>query len=153
MNPNYSRRAVVDNRVSLELRKAVAEQAKGCCEYCRSQEKFSTQSFSTEHITPRSRGGGSVAGNLAFACQGCNAHKYNKIEGIDPLSKENAPLFHPRRQKWTDHFGWSSDFSLIIGFTPTGRSTVEALKLNREGLINLRKILYAAGEHPPQGEA
>jgi hypothetical protein len=30
-----------------------------------------------------------------------------------------------------------------------GRATVEALRLNREGLVNLRRILYAAGEHPP----
>jgi len=38
---------------------------------------------------------------------------------------------------------------LIIGLTPTGRATVEVLKLNREGLVNLRQVLYAAGKHPP----
>jgi hypothetical protein len=27
---------------------------------------------------------------------------------------------------------------------------VEALQLNREGLINMRRVLYAVGEHPPQ---
>jgi hypothetical protein len=38
---------------------------------------------------------------------------------------------------------------LIVGLTPTGRATIEALKLNREPLVNLRRLLYAAGEHPP----
>jgi len=28
--------------------------------------------------------------------------------------------------------------------------TVETLNLNREGLVNLLKILYATGEHPPE---
>ncbi len=32
--------------------------------------------------------------------------------------------------------------------TPTGRATIEALQLNREGLVNLRRVLYAMGEHP-----
>lgn len=54
-----------------------------------------------------------------------------------------------RRGRRRDHFVWSSDFVRILGYTPTGRATVEALRLNREGLINLRRILYAAGEHPP----
>lgn len=36
-----------------------------------------------------------------------------------------------------------------VGLTPTGRATVEALRLNRPGLITVRRALYAAGEHPP----
>lgn len=51
--------------------------------------------------------------------------------------------------KWADHFVWNEDFSLIIGITPIGRATVETLQLNREGLVNLRKVLYPIGEHPP----
>jgi hypothetical protein len=38
---------------------------------------------------------------------------------------------------------------MIIGLTPIGRTTVEALQLNREGVVNLRRVLYAMGEHPP----
>ena len=30
-----------------------------------------------------------------------------------------------------------------------GRATITCLKLNRIGLVNLRKILAAAGKHPP----
>jgi hypothetical protein len=32
--------------------------------------------------------------------------------------------------------------------TATGRVTVETLQLNRQELVNLRRLLYAAGEHP-----
>jgi len=38
---------------------------------------------------------------------------------------------------------------MIIGLTPSGRATVEALDLNRSSLINLRRVLRASGEHPP----
>ena len=119
------------------------------CEYCRSQARFAMQSFSVEHITPKSRGGATTLKNAAYACQGCNNHKYNKTEGIDPATDKLALLFHPRRDKWSDHFTWSDDFSLIIGLTPTGRATVDTLQLNRERLVNLRRVLYPAGEHPP----
>lgn len=44
---------------------------------------------------------------------------------------------------------WSDDFTLIIGLTPTGRATIETLFLNREGVVNLRQLLYAIGKHPP----
>lgn len=107
------------------------------------------QSFSLEHIIPLDRGGSEDPDNLAFACQGCNNHKYTRTEARDPVTGRIVPLFHPRRQHWRDHFVWSSDFSQILGYTPTGRATVEALRLNREGLVNLRRVLYAAGEHPP----
>jgi hypothetical protein len=33
--------------------------------------------------------------------------------------------------------------------TPTGRATIETLFLNREGVVNLRQLLYPIGKHPP----
>lgn len=138
-----------ESRVTAQQKKVVVERANGCCEYCRSQVRFAIQPFSIEHIIPRSLGGETVLDNLAFSCQGCNNHKYNKTEGRDPLSGDTVPLYHPRKQPWSNHFAWNDDFTLIIGLTPTGRSTVEALQLNREGVVNLRRVLYAMGEHPP----
>jgi hypothetical protein len=107
------------------------------------------QPFSVEHIEPRSRGGKTTQDNLALACQGCNNHKYTKTEGYDTVTGDIVLLYHPRRERWRDHFAWNEDFTLVIGLTPTGRATVEALLLNREGLVNLRQILYVMGEHPP----
>lgn len=136
-------------RVSDALRRSVRHRAAGCCEYCRSQERFATQLFSVEHIVPRSGGGRMALDNLALACQGCNNHKYTKVTGTDPVSARTVPLFHPRRQRWQDHFIWSADFTHILGHTPTGRATIEALRLNRPAIVNLRRLLYEAGEHPP----
>ena len=140
---------MTEERLSSELRHLVAKRAKDCCEYCYSQSRFAMQSFSIEHIHPVSKGGLSSESNLALSCQGCNNHKYNKIEGIDPINGQIVTLFHPRLQHWKDHFVWNDDYSLIIGITSAGRATVEILQLNREGLVNLRRVLYQMGEHPP----
>jgi 5-methylcytosine-specific restriction endonuclease McrA len=59
-----------EERVTHEQRAAVSERARGCCEYCRSQELFATQAFFVEHIVPRSKGGETDVVNLALACQG-----------------------------------------------------------------------------------
>jgi 5-methylcytosine-specific restriction endonuclease McrA len=130
------------------LRQQVEQRANNCCEYCRSQELFSTQTFSLEHIMPRSQNGETSLDNLALACQGCNNFKYNKTQARDPVTNHSVPLFHPRQQLWQEHFTWNERFELIIGITATGRATVEALKLNRQELVNLRRLLFAAGEHP-----
>jgi HNH endonuclease len=127
----------------------VAERARWSCEYCPSQARFAMQAFSIEHIEPQSLEGKSELDNLALACQGCNNHKYTKTHSHDPVTGDLVLLFHPRRQRWTDHFAWNHDFTLIVGTTPTGRATVDALQLNRKGLVNLRAILYEAGQHPP----
>ena len=89
--------------------------------------------------------------NLALSCHGCNGHKHAKTEALDPIGRERIALFHPRQQTWSEHFEWSDDFTLIVGLTPVGRATVQALQMNRSGVVNLRRILYAAGLHPPGG--
>ncbi len=127
----------------------VKERAGYVCEYCRSQSGFSSQPFAIEHIAPFIAGGKTILSNLAFACQGCNGHKFTHTTGHDPITREKVSLYHPRQQKWNEHFTWNEDFTLIIGKTPTGRATVELLQLNREGCINLRKALFVYGKHPP----
>jgi hypothetical protein len=130
-------------------RKMVAERAGYCCEYCRSQLKFSADSFSVEHVVPRSRGGSDDLSNLALSCQRCNNAKFVSTEAVDPLTGAAVILFNPRQHDWPEHFAWSNDFVLILGLTPSGRATVDKLQLNRPGVVNLRRILCDAGEHPP----
>jgi 5-methylcytosine-specific restriction endonuclease McrA len=103
-----------------------------------------------EHIYPRSAGGETQLDNLALACAGCNGHKYNKTQAFDPITNELVALFHPRQQQWAEHFTWNKDCTVIIGLTPTGRATVEVLRLNRPALQNLREVLYPVGKHPPE---
>jgi HNH endonuclease len=140
---------VSEDRVTNEQRRIVVARAKECCEYCRSQVKFATQSFSVEHIAPRYKGGKTILENLALSCQGCNNHKHTKTEALDSTTQQIVPLFHPRQQSWQEHFAWNDDYTQIVGLTPTGRATVKELLLNRPGLVNLRRVLFASGEHPP----
>jgi 5-methylcytosine-specific restriction endonuclease McrA len=136
-------------RLTAAQRAEVVERAHGCCEYCLSQERFSPDSFSVEHIVPLSKAGTHESLNLAFSCQGCNNHKYTSTEALDPVTQTVVPLFHPRQHNWLDHFGWSTDCSQVLGLTAIGRATIEKLQFNRPGLINLRRVLFEAGEHPP----
>lgn len=140
---------MTERYVPAALRRLVTERAAGYCEYCRCPAKYAAQSFAIEHIVPRQAGGPTVADNLAFACQGCNAHKAIKTMADDPATHMPAQLYHPRQHRWRDHFTWSDDFTEIIGLTPTGRATVIALNLNRAGLVHLRRVLFTVEEHPP----
>ena len=135
--------------VPLAMRRDVIERAKGYCEYCQLPASFSPSSFNFEHIIPLIKQGETNLENLAFSCGGCNAHKRDKIETIDPLTRELLLLYNPRNDNWSAHFEWNDDDLQIIGSTPTGRATVQLLKVNREGNINLRKLLKMAGLHPP----
>lgn len=138
-----------EKRVTAQQKQIVIRRARECCEYCRNQLRFTNQSFSIEHIIPKSQGGQAALDNLALSCQSCNNHKYTKTAGLDPVSGKTVPLYHPRYQEWTEHFTWNDDCTLIIGLTPTGCATVETLHLNKPGLVNLRRILFEVGEHPP----
>jgi HNH endonuclease len=138
-----------EKHISAELRRLVTDRGQHCCEYCRTQARYSADSLTVDHITPRSLGGSTTPENLALCCHGCNQHKSKRTAAPDPVTEALVSLFHPRQQRWDAHFAWNDDFTLILGLTPTGRATIVALQLNRPGLVNLRRVLYAIGEHPP----
>ena len=139
---------MADQRVTVAKRRGVRNRAHDCCEYCKSQARFATETFAIEHIVPRHHGGSTELDNLAFACFGCNSHKYTKTHAIDPQTNQEVPLFHPRQQSWSDHFSWSQDYTLIVGLTGVGRATIALLQMNRPELVNLRRVLHLANEHP-----
>ena len=87
--------------------------------------------------------------NLAWSCFGCNAYKHTKTEGIDPETNQKISLFNPRQQSWHDHFKWSDDSTELVGKTPDARATISVLRLNRQGIVNLRRLLITANLHPP----
>jgi hypothetical protein len=138
-----------ESRLTQQQKNFIKQRAGGCCEYCFSQLAFCPDPFSIEHIIPHSKGGSNDPDNLAVACQGCNNFKYSYIESIDPITGKSASLYHPRQDQWHEHFSWSDDYAQLIGLTMTGRATVERLQLNREGVVNLRQLLYAVDRHPP----
>ena len=136
--------------ISQDVRAFVKERAHACCEYCFSQEYFSADSFTLDHILPYSKGGSNDPDNLAFSCQGCNRRKYVHKKARDPYTRKKVPLYNPREHRWEEHFQWSDNYLEITGISPTGRATVAKLALNREGVKNLREVLVETGDHPPE---
>lgn len=136
--------------IPVALRRLVRDRAGGYCEYCRSREDCGTGPFQVEHIIPVSSGGTDDPENLAYSCTACNGHKFTKIFGYDPVSDQMAPIFNPRSQQWSAHFQWDETATLLFGQTPTGRATIEALKMNRLPLVNLRMAMVMLGIHPPE---
>jgi len=106
--------------------------------------------FTVDHVIPLKKGGMDTFDNLALACFHCNRRKSDKLTALDPQTGEEVPLFNPRKQVWNEHFIWSEDELFIIGLTPVGRATIEALQLNRERAINIRAADIAVGRHPPE---
>lgn len=139
---------MLEPRLTQQQKAKVKDRSIDCCEYCGSQEAYSPDSFSIDHIVPLHKGGTNSFNNLANACQGCNNRKYVSTTAIDPLTGEEVALYHPRRDNWLEHFVWNEDFTLLIGLTPTGRATIEKLEINRKGVVNLRKLLHERGLHP-----
>jgi hypothetical protein len=122
---------MAEQHISAELRRLVADRGQHCCEYCRTQARYSADSLTVDHITPRSLDGLTTAENLALCCHGCNQHKSMRMAAPDPATDARVPLFHPRAHRWEAHFAWNDDFTLMVGLTPTGRATIAALQLNR----------------------
>lgn len=137
-------------RPSKTQREEVFGRAKRFCEYCLSPEKYSSSTFEIEHILPVSKDGETVLENLALSCSSCNKFKSHRTEAADLETNQKVSLFNPRRDIWEKHFKWSADFTNIIGLSATGRATVQALKLNRKNLQNLRELLFSSGEYPPK---
>ena len=78
--------------------------------------------------------------NLALACHRCNLRKGPNLTAIDPLSCEVVPLFHPRRDRWIDHFRLI-EFR-IEGISPIGRATAHVLGFNDARRVELRRALF-----------
>ena len=133
------------------LQRRVRDIARDRCGYCLSPQRLVMGALEVEHLVPRAKGGTSEEDNLWLSCSLCNRYKGAQTSATDPLTGEPAPLFNPRHENWSEHFRWSTDGVRIEGLTPAGRATVEALKLNNELAVEVRRNWVRAGWHPPQG--
>ena len=79
-----------------------------------------------------------------MACYHCNLHKGPNLAGVDPLSREIVPLFHPRTARWDEHLAVREGF--IEGLTPKGRATVQVLNMNAADRLDLRYELADRGD-------
>ncbi|HEV2948266.1 MAG TPA: HNH endonuclease signature motif containing protein [Gemmataceae bacterium] len=134
----------MSRRVPGPLAKFVRERARDRCEYCLLPQSSQEAAFHIDHIKPASALGPTTAENLALACITCSLRKAARIDVVDPLSKQTVPLFHPRRDQWSDHFRWTPGCRLH-GVTATGRATIRALGMNRPAVIAIRRTLSQLG--------
>lgn len=116
------------------LRERVPAQAGHRCGYCRTSEEITGSPLVIDHFLAEVLGGPTTERNLWMACGHCNLIKGDRVTAHDPLTEEFVLLFNPRLQRWRDHFQWTDDGVRILGLTPIGRATVEALQLNRPPL-------------------
>jgi hypothetical protein len=100
-------------------------------------------SFHADHIVARQHGGESGLENLALACLHCNQHKGPNIAGRNTETGEVVELFHPRRDRWGDHFEWNG--ADLIGKTAVGRATIQVLAINDPGFRAVRIALRDEG--------
>jgi hypothetical protein len=121
-----------------ELEQLVLDRASGRCEYCRFPSELAEAPFQVDHITSQKHGGLTTAENLALACYYCNSYKGSDIAGIDPSSGRIVRLFHPRNDRWTEHFEWNGPE--VIGRTAIGRATIHVLWMNHPLAVEVRRL-------------
>ncbi|MBV6624075.1 MAG: HNH endonuclease [Rivularia sp. (in: Bacteria)] len=126
--------------ISVALRRQVEQRANYSCEYCLLRSDVAFYSHEVDHIIAVKHGGATDAENLAFTCWRCNRHKGTDLGSFDPQTGEFSFLFHPRKQKWEEHFRMEN-FN-IQGLTAEGRTTANLLQLNIDERIAERQRFW-----------
>ncbi len=132
-----------------ELRRLLEKRDQNRCVYCLTTEENCGLRMHVDHIIPDIAGGQTILDNLCLACFSCNVHKGANQTGFDSLTEEVVSLFHPLRQKWQHHFAWDESKTKIVGLTPCGRATIDALQMNNSVVVKARCRWVSAGWHPP----
>lgn len=133
--------------ISASLRRLVIQRAENRCEYCGISQLGQVATFHIDHIIPVVAGGKTLSENLALACVSCSLRKGSRQSLQDAETGEVVSIFNPRQQDWKEHFAWNG--FQVIGLTATGRSTVQALDLNRATMLAIRAEEEFLGRHPP----
>jgi 5-methylcytosine-specific restriction endonuclease McrA len=100
--------------ISNALKEKIRQEAKFRCGYCLRSELLIGMPMEFEHLVPLALGGQTVEENLWLSCRRCNEFKGIQIQGFDSETSENAPIFNPRTQIWSEHFSWSIDGTEVL---------------------------------------
>ncbi len=141
--------------IPVALRRLVIGRAGERCEYCLLPAAVAFFPHEVDHVIAEKHGGTTDAPNLAYTCLRCNRHKGTDLGSFDPATYEFSLLYHPRTQRWLDHFALHG--TRIEGLTAEGRTTVQLLRLNTIERISERQALVEGGSYAGplhgQGEA
>ena len=134
------------------LRRQVRDRAEDRCEYCLIPESMTWAAHTIDHILAEKHGGPTEVDNLALACAPCNARKGSDLSSVDDETGLVTPLFHPRRDNWSDHFQLVG--GRIEPLTSTGRVTTRLLHFNDPIRIQEGELLVAIGKiQVPRGRS
>lgn len=125
------------------LRQFVRDRANAICEYCHFPEEHSFNPFQLDHIIADSHGGLTTEYNLAWSCFYCNTYKGPNVAGWDAAEDAVVRLFHPRKDRWREHFEWKG--AVLLGKTQIGRVTIRVLRINHSDAIAVRRALLDFG--------
>lgn len=120
-------------------RELVRMRAGDRCEYCHMPQAATPFiPFHLEHIIAKQHVDlvRDDLGNLAYACDRCNAFKGPNLSSIDPDTGDRVDVFNPRTDEWSAHFEISG--GRIVGLTPVGRATARLLNMNDSRRVELR---------------
>ncbi len=131
--------------ISPFLRKLVIRRAENRCEYCQLSQEGQEATFHIDHIVPVASGGETTPENLALACVSCSLRKGAK-EFVRGKDRKQIRLFHPRNDKWENHFKWNDIY--LIAKTPVGEATIALLDLNRKLILAIREEEVFLQRHP-----
>jgi hypothetical protein len=132
----------VPHEVLEAIRREVIIRAQGRCEYCLYPEAQSAFSHQVDHIVSRKHGGSSSLDNLALCCIFCNRYKGSDIAAIHTRTRKPVRLFHPRLDRWADHFRLSG--AIIEGLTAQGEVTARLLRFNQAERVAERAFTLSA---------
>jgi hypothetical protein len=90
-------------------------------------------------VIARQHGGTDDLANLALACPECNLRKGPNLATIDAESGELVRLYHPRKDRWSDHFKVNA--GVIEGRTAVGRGTTALLEFYAKNRVRLREVI------------
>lgn len=130
------------------LREVILARDGGQCQYCRMMQFGQGSPFHIDHAWPKSHGGPTQEDNLVLQCPHCSGHKSAKTSGTDPVTGQSVPLFHPLRDRWTDHFELHRD-GRCVGRDVIGRATVAALAMNSSFPLDARLVQILTGRLSP----
>jgi hypothetical protein len=125
----------------------VVARAEGLCEYCLIHEDDTFFGSEVDHVISEKHGGATEAENLACACLFCNRHKGSDVGSL--LTHGGfSRFFHPRSDRWAEHFALADDGITIEPRTEIGLVTARIFGFNASERLLEREALRVIGRYP-----